>query len=145
VFAGLERSQVRIFRRNLEGHAAVEVPDQDPRGMGVAAILTSDLFRLRTTLDANTQKSLDRQRILAMKEPLSREEEIELRDLKLKLQNLGFAQTIRDPLYELFIKAWTERQDPAWSQVVQLTPEQQRDRTRLAAEIVDELRRQGAR
>jgi predicted ATPase len=145
VFAGLERSQVRIFRRNSEGHAAVEVPDQDPRGMGVAAILTSDLFRLRSTLDADTQKSLDRQRILAMKENLSAEEEIELRELKLKLQDLGFAQTTRDPLFELFVKAWTDRQDAAWSQAIQLTPEQQRDRARLAAEIVDELRREKAR
>ena len=113
--------------------------------MGVAAILTSDLFRLRSTLDANTQKSLDRQRILAMRETLSTEEEIELRELKLKLQNLGFTQTTRDPLYELFVKAWTERQDPAWSQAVQLTPQQQRDRARLAVEIVDELRREQAR
>jgi hypothetical protein len=34
--------------------------------MGVAAILTSDLFRLRSTLDPKTQDELDRQRILAM-------------------------------------------------------------------------------
>jgi hypothetical protein len=89
---------VRIFRRDAEGRAVAEIPDQDPRGMGVAAILTSDLFRLRSTLDAETQAALDRQRILAMKEDLSQEDEGELRDLKVKLNNLGFAQTIRDPL-----------------------------------------------
>jgi predicted ATPase len=142
VFAGLERAQVRIFRRDAEGRAVAEVPDQDPRGMGVAAILTSDLFRLRSTLDAETQSALDRQRILAMKEDLSPEDEGELRDLKVKLNNLGFAQTIRDPLYQLFVEAWTEREDPAWAQAVQLTPEQRRDRGRLAAEIVEELRRE---
>lgn len=145
VFAGLERSQVRIFRRDAEGHAAAEVPDQDPRGMGVAAILTSDLFRLRSTLDAGTQLALDRQRILAMQDVLSAEDEAELRDLKLKLQKLGFAQTTRDPLYELFVKAWTEREDPSWAQAVQLTPEQQRDRASLAARIVEELRAEKAR
>jgi hypothetical protein len=141
VFAGLERAQVRIFRRGGEGRAVAEVPDQDPRGMGVAAILTSDLFRLRSTLDSETQSALDRQRILAMKEDLRPEDEAELRELKTKLGNLGFAQTTRDPLYEVFLKAWTEREDPAWAKAVQLTPEQRRDRARLAAQIVEELRR----
>jgi predicted ATPase len=145
VFAGLTRSQVRIFRRDADGHAVVEVPDQDPRGMGVAAILTSDLFRLRSTLDAQTQGDLDRQRVLSMKESLSAEEEEELRDLKGRLRGLGLAQTIRDPLYELFLRAWTEREDPAWRHAVALSPEQRADRARLAAEIVEELRRdQGA-
>lgn len=143
VFAGLKRAQVRIFRRDAEGRAVAEVPDNDPRGMGVAAILTSDLFRLRSTLDSETQELLDRQRILAMKKELSPVDEAELRELKLKLTNRGFSQTIRDPLYELFVKAWTEREDPAWAQAVQLTPEQRRDRARLAAQIVEELRRQG--
>lgn len=142
VFAGLEREQVRIFRRDGNGCAVVEVPEQDPRGMGVAAILTSDLFRLRTTLDAKTQADLDRQRLLAMKETLTVDEEKELRELKARLRGKGFAQTIRDPLYELFIKAWTEREDPAWRGAVELTPEQREARARLAAEIVEQLRRE---
>lgn len=142
VFAGLERAQVRIFRRDNQGHAIVEAPDQDPRGMGVAAILTSDLFRLRSTLDPETQADLDRQRLLSMKEELNPADEAELAQLKTKLSGLGFAQTTRDPLYELFVKAWTEREDPAWSQEVQLTPEQRHDRARLAAEIVEKLRKE---
>jgi len=60
----------------------------------------------------------------------------------VKLSSLGFAQTTRDPLYELFVKAWTEREDPAWVQAVQLTPEQRRDRGRLAVQIVEGLRRE---
>jgi hypothetical protein len=141
VFAGLERAQVRIFRRHSTGRAIAEVPDQDPRGMGVAAILTSDLFRLRTTLDPETQARLDRQRVLSMKTELTPDDEAELLAIKAELKNLGFAQTIRDPLYELFVKAWTEREDPAWTQAVQLTPEQRQARARLAADIVEELKR----
>lgn len=140
VFAGLKRAQVRIFRRDDLGNAIVEVPDYDPRGMGVAAILTSDLFRLRSTLDAKTQSILDRQRVLAMKEDLSTDERAELSQLNEKLRGLGFSQTIRDPLYQLFVKAWTEREDPAWSRDVQLTPKQRRDRARLANKIVEDLR-----
>jgi predicted ATPase len=146
VFAGLERAQVRIFRRDEKGRALAEVPDRDPRGMGVAAILTSDLFRLRSTLDLETQAALDRQRVLAMKEDLTPEEESELSSLKVQLRSLGFTQTIRDPLYELFVNAWTEREDPAWVKAVQLTPDQRRERSRLAAQIVEEIRQEeGAR
>ena len=139
VFAGLTREQVRVLRRGEEGQAIVEIPDQDPRGMGVAAILTSDLFRLRTTLDAGTQERLDRRRILMQKDERNDEEAAELEDLNRQLDRLGFSKTTRDPLYRLFLEAWTEEEDPVWRRQVQLTPEQQRDRMRLARQIVKRL------
>jgi predicted ATPase len=138
VFAGLTREQVRILRRDRDGNTAVEIPDDDPQGMGVAAILTSDLFRLQTTLDLETQRQLDQQRILADKEPTP-EVRAQLALLDQQLRAKGFAQTIRDPLYELFTRAWTDRENPAWRDQVELTPEQRRDRERLAAEIIAEL------
>ena len=140
VFAGLTREQVRILRRGEEGQAMVEVPAQDPRGMGVAAILTSDLFRLRTTLDAETQERLDQRRILMQKDERNDEEEAELENLNRELDRLGFSRTIRDPIYRLFLEAWAEEEDPVWRRQVQLTPEQQRDRMRLASQIVKRLR-----
>lgn len=144
VFAGLRREQVRIFRRDMNGRVVVDCPEHDPRGMGVAAILTSDLFRLKSTLDQATQQELDRQRTLAMKETLTETEQGELKALGTRLQGLGFAQTIRDPLYQLFVNAWTEQQDPSWRDAVELTPAQRADRARLAAEIVERLRREEA-
>ena len=140
VFAGLTREQVRVLRRGKEGQAMVEVPEQDPRGMGVAAILTSDLFRLRTTLDAETQERLDRRRILMQKDHRNDNEETELESLHQELDQVGFSRTIRDPLYRLFLEAWTREEDPVWRRHVQLTPEQQRDRMRLAGQIVERLR-----
>jgi predicted ATPase len=143
VFARLTRSEVRIFRRSGErGKVAIEVPDEDPQGMGVAAILTSDLFRLRTTLDQETQDDLDQQRLLAMSE-LTPETEAELARLTAKLHSKGFVRTIRDPLYEVFTRAWTKRADPSWRDAVQLSPEQRRDRERLAAEIIQQLESEG--
>jgi predicted ATPase len=140
VFAGLDRTQVQIFRRDDQGHVVAACPDRDPRGMGVAAILTSDLFRLRSSLDLRTQADLDRQRTLVMKADLSREEEEELRRLKEDLRDRGFDQTTRDPLYQEFIRAWTQREDPSWRKAVELTPDQRKERARLAAEIVEEIR-----
>ena len=138
VFAGLKRQQVSILRRGHDGRAIVDVPDEDPQGMGVAAILTSDLFRLRSTLDLHTQADLDRQRELAVKDK-SPEEEAELRGLNEFLHSKGFTQTIRDPLYKLFVRAWAQRENPAWSEAVELTPEQLRERDRLAQDLVAEL------
>lgn len=138
VFAGLERAQVRIFRRNEAGRVVVEIPDLDPRGMGVAAILTSDLFRLRSTLDPYTQRELDRQRLLAQRE-LTVEEQEELRKLNISIRRKGLSQTTRDPLYELFIRSWTQREDPTWAEAVELTAEQMQDRARLADEILAEI------
>ena len=144
VFAGLTREEVRVFRRGAGGRAMVETPDQDPRGMGVAAILTSDLFRLRTTLDAGTQERLDLQRELTAKDDRNEEEDRELAVLQKDLDSLGFSRTIRDPLYELFVEAWTGQEDPNWRKHVQLSPEERRDRKRLANEIVERLRSEQA-
>jgi ABC-type multidrug transport system ATPase subunit len=140
VFARLCREQVRIMRRGQNGWAEIDVPDNDPRGMGVQAILTSDLFGLRSTLDPETQKDLDDQRRLAQKkESLTPEEETALAKLNARLQPLGFSKTIRDPLYEIFVKAWTERENPEWTTTVDLTPAQRADRAKLAADIVAEI------
>lgn len=144
VFSGLTREEVRVFRRDQDGRVLVEVPDQDPRGMGFAAILTSDLFRLRTTLDATTQRRLDRRRVLSEKDNPSEEEIEELAALQKSLEGLGFSRTMRDPLYELFLEAWTEHEDPNWRNQVQLTPQQRRDRSRLASRIVQKIRQREA-
>jgi energy-coupling factor transporter ATP-binding protein EcfA2 len=140
VFAGLCKEQVRIMRRGKDGWADVSVPDNHPKGMGVQAILTSDLFGLRSTLDPDTQRDLDLQRRLAQKEgPLSPADEKKLAELNDRLQPLGFSKTTRDPLYQLFVKAWTAREDPQWTKAVDLTPEQREARSKLAAEIVAEI------
>src|ERR1035441_4741473 len=138
VFSRLLKSQVRIFRRDDSGIVHVEEPQQHPRGMGVQAILTSDLFRLRSTLDLDTQRDLDRQRQLSSKkQELTAAEADELQSLNVKLHRLGL--TSRDPLYDLFLKKWSEREKPEWSRTAELTPEQQEEREKLAAEIAREV------
>ena len=74
------------------------------------------------------------------KDDRSDQEEEEFENLNQKLDRLGFSRTIRDPLYGIFLKAWTEEEDPGWRRHVQFTPEQQRDRLRLASQIVKRLR-----
>ena len=67
VIGGLDKSQVEIFEKNNEGQIVTNPPEYDPKGMGVAALLTSEMFGLSTTVDLETQKKLNRKRSLYLK------------------------------------------------------------------------------
>ena len=141
VFSRLERTEVQVFVRDPQGTVSAQPPAQNPRGMGIEAILSSDLFRLRSGgLDLPTQHDLDTQQRLAMQEePLSPAEQKELKTVTERLDSLGFWRSSQDKLFELFLQKWTERARPEWQQTVELTPEQLSDRESLAAEIVAEI------
>lgn len=110
-FAGLDENEVVIMDRNRDGSIRSEHPASAPKGMGFQAILTSGFFALRSTLDKDTLRDLDRKRHLALKEDLSPEEEAELQELDDVLGKLDFSKATRDPLYLEFIKAMTKAQD----------------------------------
>ena len=141
VFSRLERTEVQVFVRDPQGTVSAQPPAQNPRGMGIEAILSSDLFRLRSGgLDLPTQHDLDTQQRLAMQEePLSPAEQKELKTVTERLDSLGFWRSSQDKLFELFLQKWTERARPEWQQTVELTPEQLSDRESLAADIVAEI------
>jgi hypothetical protein len=64
--AGLTRNEVRVMVRDQKASKIVaEVPEHDPKGMGVRGILTSELFGLRSDLDLATLQLLDEKRDLA--------------------------------------------------------------------------------
>jgi predicted ATPase len=106
VLSDLLRSQVQVLRNDRKGrHITAEKPEDDPRGMGVAGILTSDMFGLRTTVGLKTQRQLDEKRTLVAKKKLSKQEKLRLKELNEELAGLGFATSFRDPLYERFTKA----------------------------------------
>ena len=70
--AGLTRNDVRVLIRDqATGGIVAEIPEHDPKGMGVRGILTSELFGLRSDLDLATLKLLDEKRDLANKEQLT--------------------------------------------------------------------------
>lgn len=144
VIAGLERKEVRIMQRdNTHGRIYVEMPRENPRGMGVAGILTSELFGLRSALDLPTQKLLDEQRVLAAKEDLNSSERKRLGELTNYLDDLGFMSMEDDPLYAAFITRLIRRENPSIREQVALTPEQQEERMRLIDEIINELIEEG--
>jgi predicted ATPase len=144
VIAGMDREDVRIMQRsNVHADIFVEMPRENPRGMGVAGILTSELFGLRSALDLPTQALLDEQRVLAAKEDLSQSERKRLGNLTDELDALGFMTMEDDPLYAAFITRFIRREDPSIRKQVVLTPEQQEERMRLVDEIINELIAEG--
>jgi ABC-type transport system involved in cytochrome c biogenesis ATPase subunit len=144
VFSRLERPQVRIFRRDTEGKAIADAPLNDPQGMGIQAILASDLFRLPSAgLDPETQNDLTLQRRLAFKPDLSLDEEKELHEVTERLNAKGFWKNDRDPIYQIylqkFLPRWVNREKVEWTQGGALSFDQIREREALAAEIAAEV------
>lgn len=141
VFAGLKKSQVQIMKRDFkEGKIIVETPTVDPKGMGVSAILTSEMFGLRSTLDLPTLKMLDRKRELSNKEQLADDEKKELTQLTENLSRVDFSTTIRDPLYPKFVAAMSKLQKEEGLIEISLSDDQRHRQKELAEEILRKLK-----
>ncbi|AXE91077.1 AAA family ATPase [Paraburkholderia terricola] len=135
LLGSLQREQVHILRRGAD-RTVVDVPDENPRGMGVAGLLKSELFGLSSTLDQRTIEDLDRRNELLAKEAkheLTRNETTELERLKAYLTDLGFSREYKDPLYQLFIQKMYEARSLPMAQL--LTSEQQAHQDQLAQQI----------
>ncbi len=139
--AGLVRSQVQVLQRDSgTGRIIATHPEEDPRGMGIAGLLTSDVYGLRSQLDLPTLRDLDRKRDLEFRSERTGSEERELEALSERLAGLDFSKTARDPLYEPFVKAMAQALEHERAELPDLTPEQQAQQREIAQEIVERLR-----
>jgi predicted ATPase len=138
VIGSLVKEQVRMFS-NDNGIIKAVAPDVDPKGLGVAGILTSELFGLPTTLDEETSSVLERRNALLLKqekENLSAEEKIELNEIFQNLNSLGINTTDRDPLYQKFIIAISERDE---FKKEKYTAEDLKEQNDIALDTLNEL------
>jgi ABC-type cobalamin/Fe3+-siderophores transport system ATPase subunit len=102
LISGLTKDQV-LIARIIDGRLIYEQPHRNPRGQGVANVLTSEYFGLPSSLDKNTQDLLDERLTLAFKaEPLANEERERLEFINQKLEELGLSISFRDPRYAEF-------------------------------------------
>lgn len=133
VIGGLSKEEVRVLIRQDEQIVSRE-PDADPRGMGFAGILKSELYGLRSTVDPKTLEDLDRRyELLAKGDDRTQQENAEFDELSERLARLGFATDFRDPYYEEFVKAMAKQ--PRFQKPV-LTREEQQKVSRLSESIV---------
>lgn len=135
VIGGLNKEAVTIFDRTTDG-TTVRMPEVDPKGMGVAGLLTSDLFGLPTTLDTETQNKLDRKLQLQYKKERTAEENEELSQVTQELEQLGFSRTTRDPLYGQFLEHLYSRPE---FQDKPITDDERKKMTELMDDILEEI------
>jgi predicted ATPase len=107
VIAELVKEQVQILKRDMDNLSiSVTPPEEDPRGMGYAGILTSDMFDVPASLDNYTLSLLARKRELALsQEPLNDTQKKELENLNKELENYGFQHEARDQLFKEYLRA----------------------------------------
>lgn len=116
VIGGLTKEEIRIFYSgkafDKDGKEFQKIetfePDFNPKGLGVAGILTSEFFNLPAAMDEDTFIELNRKReleVLDREGKLNEIEKDELQKLILKLAKVRFEKVQRDPLYDKFIQA----------------------------------------
>ena len=128
--AELVKKQVQILKRDDYSRQINALqPEFDPRGMGYAGIVTSDMFGLASSLDSHTQDLLEAKRKLTLKEqPLSDFERERLESINLELEGYGFRYSMRDPVYEEYLRAryQADEDQPLEKKMVQLPSTERR-------------------
>lgn len=103
MIGSLRKEQVRILRTGDK--STVEAPLDHPQGMSVSGLLKSEYFGLRSTVDGETRRRLDRRNFLYSKgDERTQQEDDEMSLLSHELSELGFANDFKDPMYDLFVK-----------------------------------------
>lgn len=105
--AELLREQVQILVRDKDTlQVAAQFPDNHPRGMGYAGVVTSELFGLEAAVDNHTQALLeDKRKLIAKEAALTQNERDELSRINSELLTYGFRYETRDPVYTEYLKA----------------------------------------
>jgi predicted ATPase len=105
--AELDREQVQILRMTKQdGQRQIVAcyPEMAPRGMGYAAIVSSDMFGIASSLDQPTQELLEAQRAFAAKERLTSDEQRQLDGINFQLDRLGFRFFHPDDEYSRYLR-----------------------------------------
>lgn len=140
VLGSLHREQVRILRfEDGTDRIDVEAPEYDPFRMGYPEILTSDIFGLRSIINATLMGLLDEKRSLAIKDELTADERNRLTQLNSQIGEFDFTSSVRDPLYEPFVKAMAEAEQSEQLQGSVLTEAERERRQNLAREIIQDI------
>ncbi|KAI2693084.1 ATP-binding protein [Pseudomonas sp. TNT3] len=105
--AELVKEQVQILYRETDSRTVrAENPAVDPKGLGFAGIVTSDMFGLGTSLDKATNDDLLALHQLAtQQQPLSEAEREKLVDIRQRLEGLDFNFASRDRLEQEYLRA----------------------------------------
>jgi predicted ATPase len=135
----LRKEQVRMLRK-YKGETTVHEPEEHPQGMGFAGLLKSELFGLRSTVDSETLRRLDKRNYLfALGRKRTQTQNQELAQLSDELSDLGFSSDFKDPYFEMFVKKMAIHTK---FHKETLTVDEQKEQDQIADEIIDEILKQ---
>ena len=133
--SSLDREEVRVLHTEQDGRVSASPPYASPKGMGFTATLT-EIFGLPTSLDAETQATLDERNELAALMDRSEQQEQKLMEINQKLNRLGFLFEDREPLYQHFLRAL---QDVKYENRRPASPDELKAQHDAMAQLIREL------
>jgi predicted ATP-binding protein involved in virulence len=137
--AELPKEQVQIMFRDSEGIVQAVTPEIDPRGMGYAGILTSDMFGLGSTLDEPTTNLIRQRRAFIEKKKLTDQEANELSKLTKQLDELGFSTAHWDADYQEYLQIRRKEFDEIFHDDQRESPDIIKKRHEKAQEIIKRI------
>lgn len=105
--AELKKEQIQILHRDEDKQIYATEPDLDPKGMGYAGIITSDMFGLGSSLDKQTNELLIEYQKLVIKPRVDKtpEDKERQKDLREYLEKLDFNFDFKDRIKQEFMRA----------------------------------------
>ncbi len=133
VISAMTKEEVRILERDeADGQVRALEPLEDPLGMGVANLLTSDVYGMSAALPDKISEMLSRKRELAAIETRTAEDEEELALLASTLEDLPFVYADDDPDYQDYLRARYHDLRAEPSPIVRSQAEVEEDREAVA-------------
>ncbi|TMP81837.1 AAA family ATPase [Pseudoalteromonas phenolica] len=141
MLTSLNAEQIRVLTKNEEtGEKNSEPPSVDPKSMGVEAIIQSELYGIRTSLDEELQHKIDLRNRLLSKAKLGKATNKELIKLNEELESLGLTQSHPNPYFSNFAKALNR--NPNFRRP-HFTPTEYQDIQDLTDELLSEIINEG--
>lgn len=140
LISGLSKENVIVFNKPNHGIERTYKPDKDLKGMGVDAILTSEIFGLNTTLDSGTLNQMVELRTLLLKKQnleINKDELERYFKLYEKLKGIDFAEPLNDPMYRDFLNA--KKTLEIYSKPF-LSEKEEQERAIIATEIMSKIK-----
>ncbi|WP_351077902.1 ATP-binding protein [Shewanella sp. CAL98-MNA-CIBAN-0140] len=104
MLTSLRAAQIRVLTENDEGKRS-NIPDEDPINLGVEAIIQSDLYGIRTSLDKEIQHKIDLRNRLLSSQRAGEDVSESLLRINSELDAIGFSQAHPNPYFSNFAKA----------------------------------------
>ena len=137
MLTSLYAAQVRVLTEN-EDRKESRIPDEDPINMGVEAIIQSDLYGIRTSLDKDIQKKIDLRNRLLSKVALGGKAKEKLEEINRELDDFGMSHAHPNPYFSNFAKAISRS---SLFRKPNFSPEEYDDLQKLNDELLTEVLR----